>query len=124
MRKHSGAKPRETFDIEPVNSVLPATVWGQFPGAHWIVAGLTDVARRQTTQASMAVLVAKPRLIGLGFVFGDGGFDVQDPESALYTILSKQHGDDANAAFNAIRQELVSFANAFDHALCCETASR
>ena len=102
----------------PTNSKFPHVHWVGFPGASWIATGLKDLAHKEPTLASMAVLIAQPRLAEIGFVFPEYEVDgMADPEKSLHNMLCAQYGNDANAAFNAIRQELVSFANAFDHAI-------
>jgi hypothetical protein len=78
------------------------------PGGAILDAGLADLAAGETTQESLLVSLAAPRLrregVPIGTVF-------RDPESHLYRLLSRTAGDLAHARYNALLRLMVSFAD-------------
>jgi hypothetical protein len=79
------------------------------PGGDVIDAGLLDLTYGRVTRESLAVSLAAPRLRREGVPVGNV---MDDPESRLYQLLARTEGDLAHARYNALLQQLVSFANA------------
>lgn len=79
------------------------------PGGERVDAGLADLAAGRTTAESLGVSVAAPRLRREGVPIGAV---LDDPERALYRLLSRTEGDLAHARYNALLRQLVSFADA------------
>jgi hypothetical protein len=85
------------------------------PGGDIIDAGLLDLAYSRPTRESLAVSLAAPRLRREGVPVGNV---LDDPEHRLYELLARAEGGLAHARYNALLQQLVSFANA------CRSARR
>jgi hypothetical protein len=79
------------------------------PGGELIDAGLEDLAEGVTSRASLLVSLAAPRLRREGVPVGPVEVD---PDERLYDLLAASDGDLAHARYNALRQQVVSFANA------------
>ena len=79
------------------------------PGGELIDAGLADLALGVTSHASLLVSLAAPRLRREGVPVG---LVEADPDERLYELLAGSEGDLAHARYNALRQQVVSFANA------------
>jgi hypothetical protein len=79
------------------------------PGGELVDAGLADLAGGVASPEALVVSLAAPRL-------RREGVPVQavesDPENRLYAGLVETEGDLAHARYNALRQQIVSFANA------------
>jgi hypothetical protein len=71
--------------------------------------GLADLTAGVTSPESLLVSLGAARLRreGIPVVRTE-----PDPEDRLYALLTKSEGDLAHARYNALRQQLVSFANA------------
>lgn len=79
------------------------------PGGHLVDAGLADLAMGVTSRESLLVSLAAKRLRREGVPTGPVE---PDPDERLYELLAGSEGALAHARYNALRQELVSFANA------------
>lgn len=79
------------------------------PGGALIDAGLADLAAGVTSAESLVVSLAAPRLRREGVPLTNVE---PDPEERLYELLQETEGDLAHARYNALRSEVVSFANA------------
>lgn len=79
------------------------------PGGELIDGGLADLAAGVTSRGSLLVSLAAPRLRREGVPVGH---IEADPEERLYALLVESEGDLAHARYNALRQQVVSFANA------------
>jgi hypothetical protein len=79
------------------------------PGGELIDAGLADLAGGVTSRASLLVSVAAPRLRREGVPVTTVE---PDADERLYHLLAESEGDLAHARYNALRAEIVSFANA------------
>ena len=79
------------------------------PGGELVDAGLAHLASGVTSRESLLVSLASARLRREGVPVSATELD---PENRLYALLARSEGDLAHARYNALRQELVSFANA------------
>ena len=79
------------------------------PGGELIDAGLADLATGVTSRASLLISLAAARLRREGVPVGPVE---ADPEERLYDLLAGSEGDLAHARYNALRQQVVSFADA------------
>jgi hypothetical protein len=79
------------------------------PGGELIDAGLDDLAAGVTSAQSLLVSLAASRLRREGVPVT---VVEPDPEDRLYQLLEETEGDLAHARYNALRSEVVSFANA------------
>ena len=79
------------------------------PGGELVDSGLEDLAKGETSVGSLLVSLGASRLRREGVPVGP----VQaDPEQRLHDLLAEREGDLAHARYNALRSQLVSFANA------------
>ena len=79
------------------------------PGGELIDTGLADLASRVTSVESLLVSLAAARLRREGVPLTAVE---PDPEERLYGLLQETEGDLAHARYNALRRQVVSFANA------------
>ena len=79
------------------------------PGGELIDAGLADLAAGVTSAESLLVSLASTRLRREGVPMTSVE---PDPDMRLYELLAATEGDLAHARYNALRSEVVSFANA------------
>lgn len=79
------------------------------PGAELVDAGLAHLAACTTSEESLLVSLAAPRLRREGVPVTRVE---PDPEDRLYDLLAGSEGALAHARYNALRQQVVSFANA------------
>jgi hypothetical protein len=79
------------------------------PGGELIDAGLADLAAGVTSRESLLVSLAAPRLRREGVPVTTVE---PDADERLYHLLVASEGDLAHARYNALRAEVVSFANA------------
>ncbi len=79
------------------------------PGGDVVDTGLSDLLDAKESVESLLVSLAAARLrrelVPLGRTLAD-------PETRLYHLLAARHGDLAHARYNALRREIVSFADA------------
>ncbi|HUF74893.1 MAG TPA: hypothetical protein VMM35_01380 [Longimicrobiales bacterium] len=79
------------------------------PGGALIDAGLADLAAGVTSTESLLVSLAAARLRREGVPVGAVE---PDPEQRLHDLLADSEGGLAHARYNALRAQVVSFANA------------
>jgi hypothetical protein len=79
------------------------------PGGALIDSGLADLAEGVTSAESLLVSLASARLRREGVPVGA---TERDPEQRLYDLLAESEGGLAHARYNALRSQVVSFANA------------
>jgi hypothetical protein len=79
------------------------------PGGELIDAGLADLAAGVVSAESLLVSLAAARLRREGVPVGAVE---PDPERRLYDLLAESEGDLAHARYNALRAQVVSFADA------------
>ena len=82
----------------------------RLPGAELIDRGLLDLAAERESDESLLVALAAPRLRREGVPVPDVHW--VDPDIRLHRRLELEHGDLAHARYNALRQQVVSFADA------------
>ena len=83
------------------------------PGGELIDTGLADLASGVSSREALLVSLASARLRREGVPVSA---TEPDPENRLYALLAETEGDLAHTRYNALRQQVVSFANA------CRTA--
>jgi hypothetical protein len=76
------------------------------PGEDLVRTGLDDLERGVESVESLLVSVGAPRLRSLGISVPE---PFPEPESRLYELLSRRHGDAAHSRYNALVRRLVSF---------------
>src|SRR5579862_5058874 len=82
------------------------------PGGDLVTKGLADLANHVHSEEALLVLIAEPRLRGLGFEV-PAAPEVSLPyEHALFTAIEERDPDGAHAAYNALLGRIVSFASA------------
>lgn len=87
-----------------------------YPGGDMVAKGLDDLKNGVCSEDALLVLVASPRLIALGFEIPT--LDTRgSPEHALYAEIVSRRPIGAHAAYNALIQKVVSFANSYALAL-------
>ena len=84
-----------------------------YPGGSIVAQGLADLAAGELTEAGLVVLVARPRLSGLGFEIPVPAGTPMECDHALFSALEDRLGAGAHAAYNALIQSVVSFANSY-----------
>jgi hypothetical protein len=83
------------------------------PGGDLVVEGLNDLANARLTDCSLLVLIAAPRLRGLGIQVPES--DVPLPhEHRLYERLEERLGTEAHSHYNSLIRRIVSFAHALE----------
>ena len=85
------------------------------PGAHWIRAGLDDLANKRDTIAACLVLIGSPKLKRCGLPVEVTDEAALGADYHLYEMLGRDHGNEAHSRYNALLQELVSFERALEH---------
>lgn len=86
----------------------------ELPGGDLVIAGLRDLENQQITEASLLLLVASPRLEGLGIKIVVPP-NVSFPyEHALYEKLEQTRPSEAYSFYNSLIRKIVSFARAFE----------
>jgi hypothetical protein len=79
------------------------------PAGEMIDRGLADLAAGVTSRESLLVSLASARLRREGVPVG---VREANPDERLYALLTETEGDLAHTRYNALRQQIVSFANA------------
>ena len=83
------------------------------PGEELVERGLADLAGNRTTDFSLLVLIAAPRLKRLGIEIVDGRF--QPPyEHRLYERLAERLGVGAHSYYNSLIRRIVSYSRALE----------
>jgi hypothetical protein len=94
-----------------ITDTLP---FDDLPGAHWIRAGLDDVANQRDTIAACLVQLGSPKLKRCGFAMRIADASALDADHRLYALLGREHGNEAHSRYNALLRELVSFERALE----------
>ena len=81
------------------------------PGADIVARGLADLAAGRESIASLLVSVGAPRLVRSGIQVSQ---PFPSPESRLYAMLYREHGDAAHSRYNALIRRLVSFERSLE----------
>lgn len=80
------------------------------PGGDLVDQGLVDLADGRETPESLLISLAMERLRREGVPLPSRRLDA--PEERLYRLLESRHGELAHERYNALRGQLVSFADA------------
>ena len=91
---------------------MNSTIAG-LPGEDLVRAGLEDLANGVTSDNSLLVLIAAPRLRGLGLNIPEHRSDVPF-EHQLYERLEERLGTGAHSYYNSLIRRIVSFARCLD----------
>jgi len=83
------------------------------PGEELVQRGLADLSQNQITDFSLLVLIAAPRLKGLGLEIPDRPSAVPY-EHLLYERLEERLGTSAHSYYNSLIRRIVSYARALD----------
>jgi hypothetical protein len=86
------------------------------PGEDLVAAGIADLAQGRTTDNSLLVLIAAPRLRGLGLSIPERTSDVPF-EHQLYERLEERLGAGAHSYYNSLIRRIVSYARSRDQEL-------
>lgn len=85
------------------------------PGGDLVGQGLSDPRAGVQSEAALLLLVAKPRLEGLGISLAEPKNLLNEmPSHALYDFLARELGDDAHSRYNSLIRRIVSFAHALE----------
>jgi hypothetical protein len=85
-----------------------ASVDAAIPGSDLIGAGIADLAAGRTTVEALLVLLARDRLLGLGFDIS--ALDIEHPEARMYELIEQDVGARrAHGRYNALRRRMLSF---------------
>lgn len=84
------------------------------PGEDIVAQGLKDLRRGAVTENSLLLLIAAPRLHGLGFEIQDLPAAPRPREHALYSLLEQTRGRDAYSHFNSPLRRLASLCHALE----------
>jgi hypothetical protein len=79
------------------------------PGANIVQRGITDLDAGRESAEALLVSIGAPRLRSVGI---DLTSPISAPEHKLYLLLSREKGDAAHSAYNAMIRRLVSFERA------------
>jgi hypothetical protein len=96
-------RQRAATTVHPVTDSASA---GPLPGEDLVQKGLQDLDRGVESIESLLVSIGAPRLRSMGMSVQE---PFPEPESRLYELLSRQHGDAAHSRYNALIRRLVSF---------------
>lgn len=83
------------------------------PGADLVEQGLSDLARDRTTDCSLLVLIAAPRLRRLGIAVPERP-GPPSPEHALYARLDRRLDSAAHSHYNSLIRRIVSYARGLE----------
>lgn len=79
------------------------------PGADLIKRGTEDLGGGRESAEALLVSIGAPRLRSIGIELSS---PIPSPEHKLYLLLTKEKGDAAHSAYNALIRQLVSFERA------------
>lgn len=86
---------------------------GRLPGEELVTQGLADLARGVLRECSLLVLVASPRLRGLGIDVPE--WPLSEPyEHALYSLIEERLGTGAHSYYNSLLRRMASYARALE----------
>jgi hypothetical protein len=86
---------------------------GLLPGEALVQQGLADLGQHRTTDASLLLLIAAPRLRALGLQIPPAPV-AQSFEHALYERLEERLGTAAHSYYNSLIRLIVSYARALE----------
>jgi len=84
-----------------------------YPGGDLVAKGLSDLAHGVKSEEALLLMVAGPRLRGLGIAVREIEGVIRPYEHALYSAIESRLTTDAHSAYNALIQRIVSFANSY-----------
>lgn len=96
------------YDSYCVNSDIT-----KHPGEDMVREGLDDLAQNRLTDFSLLVLIASPRLRGLGLEVPERKA-LEPFEHQLYSRLEERFGTGAHSQYNALIRRIVSFARSLE----------
>ena len=86
---------------------------GVLPGEDLVTQGLADLAKGILTESALLILVAGPRLRGLGIDVPERS--IEGPyEHALYSLIEERLGTGAHSYYNSLIRRIVSYAHALE----------
>jgi len=83
------------------------------PGDELVRQGLDDLAHGRTTENSLLVLVAAPRLKRLGIQVPNATFSLPQ-EHQLYSLIEQRLGPAAHSYYNSLIRRIVSYSRALE----------
>jgi hypothetical protein len=83
------------------------------PGGDLVEQGLADLAQNRTTDCSLLVLIAAPRLRRLGIAVPDRPMH-RPSEHELYERLQERLGAGAHSYYNSLIRRVVSYARSLE----------
>ena len=88
-------------------------IQGSLPGEDLVTQGLADLAKGILSESALLVLVAGPRLRGLGIDVPERA--IEGPyEHALYSLIEERLGTGAHSYYNSLLRRIVSYAHALE----------
>lgn len=78
--------------------------FASLPGGDLVTKGLADLEQGHRTEEALLVLVARPRLRGLGISVP--AVEIDAPEYALYSAIEERCPQGAHTAYNSLIQRI------------------
>jgi hypothetical protein len=88
-------------------------IQASLPGEDLVTQGLADLAKGILSESALLVLVAGPRLRGLGIEVPPWTLD-EPFEHALYSLIEERLGTAAHSYYNSLIGRIVSYAHALE----------
>jgi hypothetical protein len=86
---------------------------GLLPGEDLVTQGLADLAKGVLSESALLVLVASPRLKGLGIEVPE--WKLSEPyEHALYSLIEERLGTGAHSYYNSLLRRIISYEHALE----------
>ena len=85
----------------------------ELPGGNLVCKGISDLGAGLSSEEALLVLIAQPRLTGLGISVPNLPGATLPVEHRLFEALEERLGAGAHQAYNSLIQRIVSFANAY-----------
>jgi hypothetical protein len=86
---------------------------GALPGEDLVTQGLADLGKGLLSESALLVLVAGPRLRGLGIEVPERSRD-EPFEHVLYSLIEQRLGTGAHSCYNSLIRRIVSYAHALE----------
>lgn len=83
------------------------------PGGDFVTKGLADLDKGILSEEGLLILIAGPRLRGLGFTIPVPTGATRPYEDALYFLIELRNPKGAHSAYNALIRRIVSFADSY-----------
>lgn len=83
------------------------------PGEDLVQQGLADLAANEMTESALLVMIASPRLKGLGIQIPERAFP-KPYEHQLYALVEERLGAGAHSYYNSLIRRIVSYARALE----------